>query len=126
MTLESQQRADFMFEGLQALQHVDIPSAFDAARNAVYNYHPSFGDMSALPIAMNAPNFPKWAKTAKETYKLMQGINCLSVLLKQHLKLAVKYYAIVKVGEIQLRMACPQLIEMFEQFMINKKNLGAN
>jgi len=66
-------QADFMFEGLQALQHVDIPSAFDAARNAVYSYHPSFGDMSALPVAMNAPNFPKWAKTAKDTYQANAG-----------------------------------------------------
>ena len=73
MTPKPQQRADFMFEGLQALQHVDIPSAFDVARNAVYSYHPSFGDMSALPIAMNAPNFPKWAKTAKDTYKANAG-----------------------------------------------------
>ena len=73
MTSKPQQRAEFIFEGLQALQHVDIPSAFDAARNAVYSYHPSFGDMSALPIAMNAPNFPKWAKTAKDTYKANAG-----------------------------------------------------
>jgi hypothetical protein len=63
------QRAEFIFEGLQALQHVDIPSAFDAARNAVYTYKPSFGDLNALPIAMNAPNFPKWAKTAKDTFQ---------------------------------------------------------
>ena len=66
-------QAEFIFEGLQALQHVDIPSAFDAARNAVYSYHPSFGDLSALPVAMNAPNFPKWAKTAKDTYQANAG-----------------------------------------------------
>lgn len=73
MTKQSQQRAEFIFEGIQALQHVDIPSAFDAARNAVYSYHPSFGNLSALPIAMNAPNFPKWAKTAKDTYQANAG-----------------------------------------------------
>lgn len=73
MTKQSQQRAEFIFEGIQALQHVDIPSAFDAARNAVYSYHPSFGNLSALPIAMSAPNFPKWAKTAKDTYQANAG-----------------------------------------------------
>lgn len=66
-------KSEFMFEGLQALQHVDIPSAFDAARHAIYSYQPSFGDLSALPIAMNAPNFPKWAKTAKDTYQANTG-----------------------------------------------------
>ena len=66
-------KAEFIFEGLQTLQHVDIPSAFDTARNAVYGYQPSFGDLGALPIAMNAPNFPKWAKTAKDTYKANAG-----------------------------------------------------
>ncbi len=69
MTSKPQQRAEFIFEGLQALQHVDIPSTLDAARHAIYSYQPSFGDLSVLPVAMNAPNFPKWAKTAKDTYK---------------------------------------------------------
>ena len=67
--MTEQKRAEFIFEGLQALQHMDIPSTLDAARHAIYSYQPSFGDMSALPIAMNAPNFPKWAKTAKDTYQ---------------------------------------------------------
>ena len=72
MTKQPQQ-AEFMFESLQALQHVDIPSAFDAARNAVYGYHPSFGDLSAPALAMNAANVPKWAKTAKDTFQANAG-----------------------------------------------------
>jgi hypothetical protein len=71
--MTEQKRAEFIFEGLQALQHVDIPSAFDTARHAVYSYQPSFGDLSALPVAMNAPNFPKWAKTAKDTFQANAG-----------------------------------------------------
>jgi hypothetical protein len=73
MTTKQPQNAEFMFEGLQALQHVDIPSAFDAARHAIYSYQPSFGDLSALPVAMSAPNFPKWAKTAKDTFQANAG-----------------------------------------------------
>jgi hypothetical protein len=71
--MTKQKRAEFIFEGLQALQHMDIPSTLDAARNAVYSYQPSFGDISVLPIAMNAPNFPKWVRTAKDTYKANAG-----------------------------------------------------
>jgi hypothetical protein len=73
MTTKQPQQAEFMFEGLQALQHVDIPSAFDAARHAIYGYHPSFGDLSAPALAMNAMNVPKWVKTAKDTYQANVG-----------------------------------------------------
>lgn len=65
-----QKQSNFaIFEGLQAMQHIDIPSAFNTAKDFVYGYHPSFGDMSAVSLAANAPNLPKWIRTAKESYK---------------------------------------------------------
>lgn len=83
---KQQKQAEFMFEGLQALQHMDLPSMASAAQNAIYSYHPSFGDASAVSVAMNLPNVPKWAKTAKDAYQGTKGEKLPSRIAKAALE----------------------------------------